>query len=302
MSEAVRFSFTNKEDTLNGLKWLTKNAKYSVIIMEGMEEHCSRYDAFAKFLNDNGVDVYALDTFGQGLNVKEDLSDIGIWPENGFIRQVDAVSALIQDVKKSSGKPVYIFSHSMGSYMGQRFLQVHAGEVDKIVLCGSGSKNPVLGMGYMLAKMTTSKKNRNDKAKFMNKMMFGSFNKKIKDPRTPFDWLSVNEENVDRYIADPLCGFGPNKGFCLEFIKGMLPIHKDKSLKLLNPDTKIFIISGQDDPVTNYSKSVGILEKMYHKYGVKDVSTKIYEGMRHEILNEKECQIVYKDLLDFFNK
>ena len=302
MSEAVRFSFTNKEDTLNGLKWLTKNAKYSVIIMEGMEEHCSRYDAFAKYLNDNGVDVYALDTFGQGLNVKEDLSDIGIWPENGFIRQVDAVSALIQDVKKSSGKPVYIFSHSMGSYMGQRFLQVHAGEVDKIVLCGSGSKNPVLGMGYMLAKMTTSKKNRNDKAKFMNKMMFGSFNKKIKDPRTPFDWLSVNEENVDRYIADPLCGFGPNKGFCLEFIKGMLPIHKDKSLKLLNPDTKIFIISGQDDPVTNYSKSVGILEKMYHKYGVKDVSTKIYEGMRHEILNEKECQIVYKDLLDFFNK
>ena len=303
MSKAQKIKITNKNgDVLFGLAWTVEEPIANVIIMEGMEEHCSRYDAFAKFLNDNNIDVYALDTFGQGLNVKEDLSDIGIWPEDGFIRQVHAVAALIAEVKKSSGKPVYIFSQSMGSYMGQRFLQVHAGEVDKIVLCGSGSKNPVLGMGYMLAKMTTSKKTVHDKAKFMNKMMFGSFNKKIKNPRTPFDWLSFNEENVDKYIADPLCGFGPNKGFCLEFIKGMLPIHKSKSLKLLNPDTKIFIISGIDDPVTNYSKSVGILEKMYHKYGVKDVSTKIYEGMRHEILNEKDCQIVYKDILEFFEK
>lgn len=301
MSEAVRFSFTNNSDTLNGLKWLVKDAKFSVIIMEGMEEHCSRYDAFAKFLNENKVDVYALDTFGQGLNVKEDLSNIGIWPEGGFTRQVQAVGALVKDLKRE-GKKVYIFSHSMGSFMGQRFLQLFPGEVDKIVLCGSGSKNPVLGLGHLLAKITTSKKNRDDKSKLMNKMMFGSFNKGIKNPRTPFDWLSVNQENVDKYIADPLCGFGPRKGFCLEFIEGMLPIHKDASLKLLNPDTKIFIISGAGDPVTSYGKSVGILEKMYHQYGVKDVSTKIYEGMRHEILNEDDKLVVMKDILAFFEK
>ena len=301
MSEAVKFSFTNKEDTLNGLKWLVKDAIFSVIIMEGMEEHCSRYDAFAKFLNENHVNAYALDTFGQGLNVAEDFSNIGIWPENGFVRQIEAVHALMLELKKE-GKPVYIFSHSMGSFMGQRFLQLFPGEVDKIVLCGSGSKNPVLGMGHMLAKITTSKKNRDEKAGLMNNLMFGSFNKKIKNPRTPFDWLSVNEENVDKYIADPLCGFGPRKGFCLEFIEGMLPIHKSKSLKLLNPDTKIFIISGENDPVTGYSKSVGILEKMYHKYGVKDVDTKIYKGMRHEILNEDDKLVVMQDILNFFKK
>ena len=301
MSKATRFSLTNKEDTLIGLKWLTKESKYNIIIMEGMEEHCSRYDGLAQFLNNNDVDVYALDTFGQGLNVHENLDNIGIWPENGFVRQIEAVSALIDDLKKTN-KPTYIFSHSMGSFMGQRFLQLYPGKVKKIILCGSGSKNPVLGIGYALAKLTTSKKNKDDKSKLMAKMMFGSFNKKIKNPRTPFDWLSFNEENVDKYIADPLCGFGPRKGFCLEFIKGMLPIHKDKSLKLLNPDTKIFIISGKDDPVTNYSKSVGILEKMYHKYGVKDVSTKIYVGMRHEILNEDDKEKVYQDILDFFNK
>ena len=301
MSEAVKFSVTNEEDTLFGLKWLVDNSKFNVILMEGMEEHCSRYDAFAKFLNEKNVDVFALDTFGQGLNVKEDMSNVGIWPKDGFFKQCKAVHKLLIDLK-AAGKPTYIFSHSMGSFMGQRLLIEFPNDIDKIVLCGSGSKNPVLGMGHMLSKMTTYEKNKNMKAKLMNNMMFGGFNKKIKNPRTPFDWLSYNEENVDKYIADPLCGFGPTNGFCLEFIEGMLPLHKAKSLKKLNPKAKIFIISGEEDPVTNYGKSVGILKEMYNKYGVSDVDTKIYEGMRHEILNEDRKLEVMEDIYNFFAK
>ena len=302
MSKAEQFSFSHHAETLKGLKWLTKNSRYTVVIMEGMEEHCARYDGFAQYLNEHDVDVYALDTYGQGLNVASDLSNIGVWPKDGFVRQVSMVHALVVELKNSTNKPVYIFSHSMGSFMGQRFLELYPGEVDRIVLCGSGSKNPILGMGHFLAKITTNEKTYNDKSKFMNKMMFGSFNKKIKNPRTPFDWLSFNEDNVKKYIADPLCGFGPRKGFCLEFIKGMLPIHKKNSLKNLDKSTKIFIISGSDDPVTKYSKSVHILEKMYHKYGVTSVDTKIYQGMRHEILNEDGKEEIYKDILVFFNK
>ena len=301
MSEAVKFSVTNEEDTLFGLKWLVDNSEFNVILMEGMEEHCSRYDAFAKFLNEKNVDVFALDTFGQGLNVKEDMSNVGIWPKDGFFKQCKAVHKLLMDLK-AAGKPTYIFSHSMGSFMGQRLLIEFPNDIDKIVLCGSGSKNPVLGMGHMLSKMTTNEKNKNMKAKLMNNMMFGGFNKKIKNPRTPFDWLSYNEENVDKYIADPLCGFGPTNGFCLEFIEGMLPLHKAKSLKKLNPKAKIFIISGEEDPVTNYGKSVGILKEMYNKYGVSDVQTKIYEGMRHEILNEDRKLEVMEDIYNFFVK
>ena len=301
MSEAVKFSVTNEEDTLFGLKWLVDNSEFNVILMEGMEEHCSRYDAFAKFLNEKNVDVFALDTFGQGLNVKEDMSNVGIWPKDGFFKQCKAVHKLLMDLK-AAGKPTYIFSHSMGSFMSQRLLIEFPNDIDKIVLCGSGSKNPVLGMGHMLSKMTTNEKNKNMKAKLMNNMMFGGFNKKIKNPRTPFDWLSYNEENVDKYIADPLCGFGPTNGFCLEFIEGMLPLHKAKSLKKLNPKAKIFIISGEEDPVTNYGKSVGILKEMYNKYGVSDVDTKIYEGMRHEILNEDRKLEVMEDIYNFFVK
>ena len=289
-------------DVLQGLKWIIKDSKASVVIMEGMEEHTSRYDGFAKHLNKEGYDVYAIDAYGQGENVLPDMSNVGIWPKEGFAKQVEAVDTLVEKLKEETKKPVFLFSHSMGSFMCQDYIQRYAGHVERVVLCGSGSKNPAVPMGYALAKMIVNKKNRKKKAGLLNKLMFGNFNKKIKNPRTEYDWLSFNEENVDKYIADPLCGFGPRNGFCYEFVKGMNLIHKGKSLKKLDKNTSIFIISGSDDPVTNYGKSVGLLEKMYRKYGLQNIETKVYQGLRHEILNEDRRQEVYDDVTNFFNK
>ena len=116
------------------------------------------------------------------------------------------------------------------------------------------------------------------------------------------DWLSYNTENVDKYIADPLCGFGPNNGFCLEFLKGLKRLHRRKFLLKIRKDLDIFIISGKDDPVSNYGKDVNKLKTMYNKLGINNVDTKIYEGMRHEILNEDDRKTVYQDVVDFFNK
>ena len=190
----------------------------------------------------------------------------------------------------------------MGSFMGQDYIQRFSGDVEKVVLCGAGSKNPAVGPGLVVAKMVTTKKNKYQKAKLLNNLMFGNFNKKIKEPRTSFDWLSYNQENVDKYIADPLCGFGPTNGFCLEFIKGMAPLFKKKNFQRVSKDQKLFIITGEEDPVSNYSKFTLDLEKRYKAIGLKDVSIKIYKGMRHEILNEDGRQEVYNDILEFFNK
>ena len=303
MGNAKQIELLSKNgDTLLGLSWLTDNSKASVIIMEGMEEHCSRYDYLAKYLNKEGFDVFALDTYGQGLNVKEDLSNIGMWPSEGFAKQVEAVDTLVLKLQEETKKPVFLFSHSMGSFMCQDYLERFPDHVNRVVLCGSGSKNPAVPMGYALAKMIVNKKNRDKKAGLLNKLMFGNFNNKIKNPRTAYDSLSVNQENVDKYIADPLCGFGPRNGFCYEFVKGMSFIHKDKFLKKLNKDANIFIISGSDDPVTTYGKAVGKLKEMYSKYGVQNVETKIYQGLRHEILNEDRRDEVCEDIANFFKK
>ena len=302
MGKAQRVELVSKNgDKLYGLSWHTENSIGNVIIMEGMEEHSSRYDNFAQYLNKEGFNVYCIDVYGQGENVNADMSNLGIWPKSGFRKQVQAVDALVEKLRISC-KPTYIFSHSMGSFMCQDYIQRYTEHVSKVVLCGSGAKNPAVPIGYQLARLIVHKKNRNKKAKLLNKLMFGNFNKKIKNPRTPYDWLSVNQENVDRYIADPLCGYGPTNGFCLEFVKGMNRLHKKKFLQKIRKDLGIFIISGSDDPVTNYSKDVKKLSDMYKKLGVKNVQSKVYEGLRHEILNEDSREEVYKDIVNFFKE
>ena len=299
---AQKITLQNKNgDTLFGLAWHVDNSIGNVIIMEGMEEHARRYDNFAKFLNTKGFNVYAVDCYGQGENVLPDLSNRGIWPASGFRKQVQAVDALVEKLRISC-KPTFIFSHSMGSFMCQDYIQRYTEHVSKVVLCGSGAKNPAVPVGFQLAKLIVHKKNREKKAGFLNKLMFGGFNKRIKHPKTGYDWLSYNEDNVAKYIEDPLCGFGPNNGFCYEFLKGMARLHKKKFLRKIRKDLDIFIISGEEDPVTGYGKSVGKLHDMYIKLGVKNVETKIYKGMRHEILNENNKQEVYEDVANFFLK
>ena len=302
MSKAQRVELVSKNgDKLYGLSWHTENSVANVIIMEGMEEHSSRYDEFAQYLNKEGFNVYCIDTYGQGENVLPDHSNLGIWPTSGFRKQVQAVDALVEKLRISC-RPTFIFSHSMGSFMCQDYIQRYTEHVSKVVLCGSGAKNPAVPVGYQLARLIVNKKNRNKKAGLLNKLMFGNFNKRIKNPRTPFDWLSVNQANVDKYIADPLCGFGPTNGFCYEFVKGMNRLHKKKFLRKIRKDLDIFIISGSDDPVTGYAKSVGKLQQMYLKLGVKNVQTKVYQGLRHEILNEDSREEVYKDVVRFFKE
>lgn len=300
MSAPQKIKIENKNgDILFGLAWIVKEPIANVIIMEGMEEHAYRYDDFAQYLNKENFNVYAIDTYGQGLNVLPDLSNLGIWPVSGFRKQVQAVDALVDKLRVSC-HPTFIFSHSMGSFMCQDYIQRYTEHVSKVVLCGSGYKNPATGFGYKLAGLTTTKNGRNKKSKLIAKLMFGGFNKKIKGPKGPFEWLSVNKENIKKYEADPLCGFGPTKGFCLEFLKGLNRLYKKKFLRKIRKDLDIFIISGSEDPVSNYGKSVGKLAGMYNKLGVKNVTTRVYTGLRHEILNEAEHEKVYKDIVAFF--
>ena len=300
MSTPQKIKIISKnEDVLFGLAWTVKDPIANVIIMEGMEEHAYRYDEFAQYLNKENFNVYAIDTYGQGLNVLPDKSNIGIWPMSGFRKQVQAVDALVDKLRVSC-HPTFIFAHSMGSFMAQDYIQRYTEHVSKVVLCGSGYKNIATGFGYNLARLTTRKGGRNKKSKLIAELMFGGFNKRIKGPKGPYDWLSVDKDNVKKYEEDPLCGFGPTKGFCLEFLKGLNRLYKKKFLRKIRKDLDIFVISGSEDPVSKYGKSVAKLANMYNKLGVKNVSTKVYTGLRHEILHEASREKVFKDIVSFF--
>lgn len=300
--ELVRLMNHDNEERL-GYAWTTgKLPKANVVIVTGMEEYALRYDEFANFLNKNGYDVYCFDHYGQGVSAKS-IEEQGIVPSRFFtksVKNIDEVVALC----KLSCVPTYIFSHSMGSFMTQDYIQRFSEHVDKVVICGSNGPNAKMSykFGKLVARIVTNKRNRNKKAKLMDKIVFGMYSKQIKNAKTKFDWLSVNEENVNKYIADPQTGYMSTNGFYYEFMKGCNRIYRKKFLQKINKKLPILIIAGDKDPVGANGKGPKKLADLYKSLGVNDVTLKLYPGLRHEILNEKEKDVVYNDILEFFNK
>lgn len=291
----------NETDTLIGFAWEVENPVANVVIFQGMEEHSFRYNRLIKFLNDNSINVYSLDVYGQGANVKEDLSNAMQWPADGFFKQVDAFHKMVVEAKKN-GLKTFIYSHSMGSTMGQLYIQKYPLEVERIVLCGTVA--PYFGFKFakFLSKGMGTGKRKYENSPFLNKLMFGAFNKRIKNKKTDSDWLSINEENVQAYINDPLCGILPTNGFCYEYLRGLSSLFTNKGLDSISKDQKIFLICGDEDPVARYGKCVEVMAKLYKKHGIKDVRTKIYPHARHEIIAEDCKEEVFNDVLDFFLK
>lgn len=285
-----------------GNKWIREESdstKGNVIIVHGMGEYSFRYDGFAQFLNNNGYDVYALDHLGHGRNCPSK-EGLGIWPRDGFERCVDNVYILYEVLRKENPNTV-IFSHSMGSFMTQLFMTRYPGVCEKIILCGTGGPSPMYGAGAMVAKIIGAFSDKNKPSKFLTNVAFGSYNNKYKDVRTEFDWLSVNAENVDKYIADDYCGFTQSTMFYISFTENLAKLHKKKLMEKISKNTKVLLIAGTEDPVGNYGKAVEGLHNTYKKMGL-DSSLILYPGLRHEILNEDEKGKVMQDVLSFIER
>ena len=284
-----------------GHAWTIDKPIANVIIVTGMAEHAQRYDDFAKFLNKNGYNVYSIDHYGQGLTAGSE-DKLGFVPTSFFSKSVKDIDDLVTRLRASL-LPTYIFAHSMGSFMLQDYIQRYTAHVNKVIICGTSGPNAKLlyKFGYYLAKLLVHKKNRDKDGKFFSKLSFGGYNKRIKPAKTEYDWLSVNEENVAKYIADPYCGFVPTRGFFREFMKGNNRLYKRKFLKKIRKDMSVLLIAGEEDPVGQYGKGPKALKKLYDKLGLQDVRLKLYPKLRHEIHNEKEKDQVYADVLKFLN-
>ena len=292
------FSYVNKfNDTLFGNQWIIDSPKAIIVLVTGMAEHSGRYDDWATYMNNHGYNVYCLDHYGQGKN-----GVLGQPGKDYFAKMIETLKDFIKTKKEEFlGLPVYMFAHSMGTFVTQGFLEKYSNNVDKIVLCGSNYKNGFVSKsGYMVAKMIVNKKNYNKQAGLLYKLSIGAY-EKTSTVASPNGWISFNEDNVKKYDEDPLSGFPCSNGFYLEFFKGLSTIHNKKLLKKVNPNLKVFIIGGDNDPVGANGKELRILHKVYTKCGINN-ELKIYVDMRHEILNETNREKVYHDVLDFFDK
>lgn len=287
--------------SLMGAGYPIENPRMHLVIHTGMQEKATRYGEFASFLNANGIDVYVIDAHGQGFNAETE-ADLQVWPVGGFRDSVDAMHKKIEELKKD-GLPTCLMGHSMGSFMVQSYLETYPDTADKIIIMGSnGPAKLLMAMGCFLANLTVTKKNWKEPSKFLTNLGLGAYAKAIKDRKTDVDWLSYNEENVKNYIADPYLGHTNTKGFWREFLRGMNTLYRKRNYKNISVNEKVFIVAGDGDPVGNMGKGPIALHKLYKSLGMKDCEVKIYEHMRHEILNEDKKAEVMADLLEFLNK
>ena len=296
------FKLSCSENALvTGLIWELNDPKAIVVLSHGMAEHIERYEPFATFLVSQGFKVYGHNHRGHKGSILSDL-------DYGYMSDEDNFKAMLEDLDKvidkakdeNPDKKVFIFGHSMGSFITQRYIELHPNKLDGAIVCGTGmSPKGILGLGRFFAKMIMNSKGRRHKSNFINNMAFGSYNNKF-EKRTEYDWLNRNQEEVDKYIADPYCGGIFTVSFFYDFFGCMKDIQD--SFDLIPKDFPILLISGEMDPVGGYSKQVKNLYKKLKKIGINDISLTLYKDARHEILLELDHEQTFNDCLNWLNK
>lgn len=306
--KSSEFYFKSTKDNLDihVYKWEpeNKNPIGIVQISHGMSETAIRYEYFAKNLTENGYIVYINDHRGHGLTAKT-IDNVGYLADSdGFTYLVEDINTLTNIIKEENEDlPIFLFGHSMGSFASQRYIMEYGNNIDGLILSGSNGKHGfILNIAEKIINYEIKKKGRLHRSKALDSLIFGGNNKKFKSPRTEFDWLSRDEKEVDKYIEDPFCGVLFTCGFFYDFIKGLQEIEDKENLKKVPLDLPIYIMSGDKDPIGKNGKGVLRLKNRYIKLGVKDVLCKLYEGGRHEMLNETNKDEVIRDILNWINE
>lgn len=299
LKETFTFPSVVGDADIYAVSWKPDGPVKAVLqLIHGMAEHIERYDGMARWFAEKGIAVYGCDHLGHGRSIsdKYPLGYFGTGNANGFVFRDDTKKLTDLAKAENPGVPFAIFGHSMGSFVARTYLEKYSDGVDAAVICGTAGPNPLIGAAK-LATALFSKTSPKKDGTVMDKLAFGTYNDKT-DKRTKFDWLSINEDNVDTYIADPLSGFlFSNQGY-RDLITLNDYICKDQVFDGARADLPILLIGGSEDPVSAYGKGVEQTFESYKKNHT-DVQMKLYEGKRHEIHNEKDAEVVYQDVYDF---
>lgn len=275
-----------------------------VQIMHGIAEYIERYDDFMVFLASNGLVAVGTDHLGHGKTIEK--------PEQkGFFADKDGWDYVIKDeeiLRRAMAKEYpdavqIVFGHSMGSFMARTHLIRYPGGFDAAIISGTGNQGAALvGGGLAVGNIVTALKGAHHYSNFINNLAFGSYNKAYNPQRTDYDWLTRDNDVVDKYIADPLCGFIPTCSLFRDMMTGVKFITNVDNLTKMAKDIPVYFMSGDKDPVGDYGKGVTLAYENFKKAGMKDVSIKLYKDGRHEMLNELNRAEVYTDVLNWINK
>ena len=265
----------------------------------GMAEHKERYLPFMEFLADHGYACLINDHRGHGGSVRSK-EDLGNFYEDGASALVDDLHQLTLWFRgRHPGLRLILFGHSMGALAVRVYLLKYPADIDALVVCGNPGANPATAAGLLLNRVMTAFKGERYISPLFVRMTTGAFSKAHPSKETRNAWLSTNQDNVRRYDADPLCGFP----LTLNGYRALLELMRDaySAAPARRPDLPVHFISGEQDPCAPDRKGFDAAVQRMKDAGYRRVTSKMYPGMRHEILNHTEHQVVFDDLLALFD-
>jgi alpha-beta hydrolase superfamily lysophospholipase len=291
---------------LHAIRWIPEGEPIAILqIIHGMQEYVDRYDEFANYLAERGILVIGNDHLGHGGSVGENGT-------KGFFCKEDPATVLVRDahrLKKMTqedypGIPCFILGHSFGSFVAREYITRYGTGIKGAIIQGTafmptGTIKSLSGLVSFLQFILGEK----TRSTMINNMAFKGYLKRIQNPRTKFDWLSHNEESVNKYIADPFCNFV----FTLNGFKTMAELLKRvqdvEKMEDIPKNLPILITGGKEDPVGSYGDALKRLYTIYtNELHIENVELKLYDGMRHELQQEIGRETVFEDQYNWLKK
>jgi alpha-beta hydrolase superfamily lysophospholipase len=287
--EPDTFSYRSADgQKLVGYRWAADGGHTGagvVVLVHGMGEHLRRYDHVASALTAQRFAVYGHDHRGHGASLARNHKPGQLGP-NGWSALVDDLRLAVAHAKSEHPRlPVVIVAHSMGSFATQQFLLDHGADVDAVALTGTAALD-LLEPGLDLS----------------NDLDLSAFNAPFQPARTDFDWLSRDESAVDAYLADPLCGFGIDSASAKDMFVGAQRLAEPAEVARMPHDLPMYLAVGSKDPVNGGLTLLWALVDRYRAAGLTDVTVRVYDEGRHEILNEINRAEVIDDLVQWLGR
>lgn len=287
------------------IQWFPAEGVKAVLqICHGMVEYIDRYDEFAEFLAERGFCVVGHDHLGHGKSVQS--------PEYlGYFEEKRGNQYVVADIhklrkmmeKEYPGVPYFMMGHSMGSFLLRQYLTMRSEGLAGAIVMGTGNMpRSLLLAGQAVCRSLAAVKGWHHRSPLVNQLGMGGYNRQFEPSDSTKDWITSDDEKRKEYEADPLCNYVFTVNGYYQMFEGMKALTSTHAMDRIGKDLPVFFVSGAEDPVGNNGTGVTEVFHKYQDHGMQDVEMKLYEGDRHEILNETDREVVYEDLYQWMEK
>ena len=279
----------SNNELLQGILWTgEENPKAILQITHGMTEHIYRYRELAKVLTSYGIAVTGFDLRGHGKNLPK--SSCASFKVNGWEESLKDIQIFSEYIKyKYPNSPHYILGFSLGSFLVREYLNKYDHNFSGAIIAGTGHQpSIVLSIIMSIVKTQINSNGFDSTTPLVKKLSFETYNAKFKPNNTDFDWLCSDEEQLKEYITDELCASSISSGLFYQLLSSMKYTGSNKAYDNWKKDIPVLLLSGDNDPVGDFSKGVRRVETQMKKSSILNVETYLLPGARHDVFHEIE--------------